>query len=215
MNAHNANPVSGSISILDACLKLYGPPHRAGHCSLDIGCGERGHALKALRPWFEAIVGADLFPPNQLEPGLATQYLQRDFGRQQKLGGFDFVHSSHVVEHVQNTGTFIENFVGSVKPSGSFCLIWPKPKHEIVGGHVHVFSVGLMLYNLVTAGVDCCNVSMFECGYSLGICGRKEMFELPPDLKYDFGDIEKLSSRFPFDAKHGFDGYRIPGVVSL
>lgn len=127
---------------------------------------------------------------------------------------FDLIFSSHTIEHNPDTEIFLKHMFSLLKPNGIFCLIWPIPKPEIVGGHVHIFNMGLMLYNIVRLGIDCRHVSMIKCGYNQAIIGKYKTFDLP-SLTYNRFEIDLLSKYFPFPAKQGFDGDNPPGVKIL
>ena len=73
------------------------------------------------------------------------------------------------------------------------------------GGHLSLWNAGLLLYNLILAGFDCRSAAVKTYDYNVSVIVRKKAAPLP-ELTYDFGDIEKLSQFFPFEAKHGFDG---------
>ncbi len=172
---------------------------------LDVGCGlgDLFYYMDSKAIEFEG-VGVDVVEEEQL---LFTgfEYLKSDFLNLHLDRKFDLVFSSHVIEHVPNTGDFLTKFFSFLKPGGYFCLIWPPPKEQVVGGHVHVFNMGLMLYNLVRMGVDCREVKMYRSGYNLAIIGRYCTFELP-DLTFNRYELEALAPYFPCPVEHGFDG---------
>ncbi|MBI2970716.1 MAG: sulfotransferase [Gammaproteobacteria bacterium] len=183
---------------------------------LDIGCGTGG-GRSVLVTSGKRVSGLDTHPAGDvavLEGYGAFTYVQCDFRKFEDERRFDAVVCSHVIEHMPDTEAFLRQALSFLKPSGIFCIIWPPPKPTIVGGHVHVFNMGLMLYNLVRLGVDCRGVDMLRCGYSLAVVGRLRWFESPP-LKNDAGDIESLSPWFPFPACQNFDGDNVPGIVDL
>lgn len=118
---------------------------------------------------------------------------------------FDLVFTSHTIEHVPDTATFLRKFFSLAHRDSHFCIIWPPPKKQIVGGHVHVFNPGLLLYNLVRCGVDCRDSRLFRSGYNLAVIGPYRLFQLPP-LTYNRYELETLKRYFPFPVKQGFDG---------
>jgi len=60
---------------------------------------------------------------------------------------------------------------------------------------------------LVLAGFDCSNYcKIIQYDYNIGIIIKKQKIELPTQLSMDTGDIELLSSYFPFEVKHNFNG---------
>ena len=183
---------------------------------LDIGCGSG----PVWRQFFEkglAVTGVDLIPKEMVmvgHPGGAANYFVGDFLDLRLPDPYDAVYSSHTIEHVPDTERFLRKFFSCLRPGGAFCLVWPPPKPEVVSGHVHVFNLGLMLYNLVRLGVDCRKVEMVRCGYCLALMGRYQSFSLP-ELTNNEGDLDRLGAYFPFQAHQGFDGDHPVGVVDL
>lgn len=93
-----------------------------------------------------------------------------------------------------------------LKDGGVLAITVPPLKREIVGGHVSLWNAGLLLYRLILAGFDCQNASVLTYGYNISVIIEKRRIDLPSDLKFANGDLEKLSDYFPFDVKQGFDG---------
>lgn len=183
---------------------------------LDIGCGS-GPVWRQFFDKGMTVTGVDLVPKDVVmagHPGHAVNYLVGDFLEVQLPDTYDAVYSSHTIEHVPDTERFLRRFFSYLRPGGAFCLIWPPPKPEVVSGHVHVFNLGLMLYNLVRLGVDCRKVEMVRCGYCLALMGRYQRFSLP-ELTHNEGDLDRLGAFFPFQAHQGFDGDHPAGVVDL
>lgn len=183
---------------------------------LDVGCGS-GPVWPIFVSMGVAVTGIDLVPTSLIRPevlGRPISYIEADFLRWQTPRRYDAVYSSHTIEHAPDTERFLTTFFEALVPGGAFCLIWPPPKPAIVSGHVHVFNVGLMLYNLVRLGVNCRNVEMVRCGYCLAVMGRYERFAVPA-LTHNEGDLDLLAPFFPFRASQGFDGDNPPGLVTL
>lgn len=120
---------------------------------------------------------------------------------------FDMIYASHVLEHIQDTGVFLRKVRKLLSPSGYFFIIVPIFKHNIVGGHVHVWNMGLLMYNLILSGFDVRNGKFTKQGYSIVGVVQAEKRKLP-QLVYDRGDIETLKQFFPDDEmfQHGFNG---------
>jgi SAM-dependent methyltransferase len=183
---------------------------------LDVGCGS-GPVWPIFVSKGVAVTGIDLVPTSLIShevDGRPITYIEADFLRWRASRRYDAVYSSHTIEHAPDTERFLTGFFGTLAPGGAFCLIWPPPKPAVVSGHVHVFNMGLMLYNLVRLGVNCRSVEMVRCGYCLAIMGRYERFQVPL-LTHNEGDLERLASFFPFRAYQGFDGDNPPGLVTL
>ena len=79
-------------------------------------------------------------------------------------------------------------------------------KHQIVGGHVSVWNAGLVMYNLILAGVSCRNAMVKQYGYNISVITSNEDVGLTK-IVFDTGDIESLSKYFPEGYnKQGFNG---------
>jgi SAM-dependent methyltransferase len=122
-----------------------------------------------------------------------------------ELPKYDCLWASHVLEHQRNVGLFLNKCFDTLKDNGIMAVTVPTSKPQIVGGHLTVWNAGLLLYNLILSGFDCSEASVKEYGYNISVVVRKRPAVLPA-LKMDFGDIEKISHYFPFQAVHGFDG---------
>lgn len=179
---------------------------------LDVGCGD-GFAFEYLKG--KKISAVDMKPPSYDEVKWPNvEYHQTELMDWTPPVLFDAMLCIHVVEHMPNTELFLKRIMSWVKTGGAWCLAFPPPKERIVGGHVHVFNMGLMLYNLVRIGIDCRKVTMVAKRYTTCIMGVKKEFKVPP-LKNGGGDIKTLSKWFPFRARHGFWGNKVPGVIKL
>jgi SAM-dependent methyltransferase len=169
---------------------------------LDVGCGNGEHTrqFREMGCDVTSIDHQKLFPEVKvMKYGMTPDdYYQKD--------GFDLVWTSHVLEHQMNTLTFLQCMKNDLKEGGWLCTTVPPLKHKIVGGHVTLWNAGLLLYNLVMAGFDCSNAKIKTYGYNISIINQKKSFELPDNLHYDIGDIEKLKPYFPPFAKQNFDG---------
>ena len=123
---------------------------------------------------------------------------------------FDAVLASHVLEHVQNTGLFLDKVYDILNDDGIFFCIVPPHKTQIVGGHVTIgWNMGILMYNLILSGFDVKEGRFKKCGYNIaGFVKKRENKKLPEDLIFDAGDIEKLADYWPNKDyfKHAFEG---------
>lgn len=104
---------------------------------------------------------------------------------------YDAIVANHVLEHIQNTGNFLTIVKLSLKKDGVFYIAVPPFKHRVVSGHVHHWTMGILMYNLVLRGFDVMNGKFIEEGYNLiGIVGLNQ--RSIPKLRHDAGDIEIL-----------------------
>jgi hypothetical protein len=109
---------------------------------------------------------------------------------------FPFVLASHVMEHQHNVGVFLGAVRHILTDDGLFMVSVPPLKHAIVGGHVSLWNMGLLIYNLTLHGFDTRNGSFLSSGYNLIACVRKSTRPLPP-LNHDRGDLEILADWWP------------------
>lgn len=166
---------------------------------LDIGCGDCLHT-----DYFKAngktVTSTDYSAkrPDVIE----GDYLSLEFNQH------GAVWCSHVLEHAPDTNTFLQKVINDCREGGVIAINVPPLKHSIVGGHVSLWNTGLLLYRLVLCGLDCSEARVGTYGYNCSVVVTKRSVELPP-LSHGNGDLEKLSSLFPFSVKQGFNGQNI------
>lgn len=164
---------------------------------LDIGCGKYQLHSNIMR-----ING--LSPQtNDFFHDCSYQGFFTDFKFKRK---FDAIWCSHVLEHVLDVQNFLIKVCSSIKDNGILAVVVPPLKHEIVGGHVNLFNVGLLFYRLILSGLDCRDAMFERYGYNIGIIVKIKRINKLPRLNYDNGDIEMLSDYFPFPVYLGFNG---------
>lgn len=137
----------------------------------------------------------DLKPPATFVGDFMSMDLQR----------YGLVWCSHVLEHQPNPNSFLKKCISHIEDDGYLAVTVPPLKHEIVGGHLTLWNAGLLLYNLIVAGLDCSKAKVKTYGYNISVVVKKSPIELPP-LKYDNGDINTLAEFFPCSVTEGFDG---------
>lgn len=119
---------------------------------------------------------------------------------------FDIVWASHVLEHQPNVNEFLRKVKFVTEDDGLIAITVPPAKGQIVSGHFSIWNSGLLLYNLVMAGLDCRNASVLQYGYNISVIVRKKEIELP-DLNYDYGDLTRLKEFFPSDLQWADDSF--------
>lgn len=109
---------------------------------------------------------------------------------------FDAVWACHVLEHQRNVGLFLDNIHNILKPEGVLFVSVPPCKQSIVGGHLTVWNMGLLLYNLVLSGFNVKEGRFKKEGYNIfGVCKKSN---IPiPKLNMDAGDLELLKEHWP------------------
>ena len=166
---------------------------------LDVGSGAGQHAAVLKANGFK-VTTVSLKPPADI----IGDFMGVDVGK------FDCVWLSHVFEHTLNPHDFLRRCYDILNERGVLAITVPPLKHNVVGGHINLFNMGVLLYRLVLAGFDCRNARVGSYGYNLSVIVEKESLALP-HLDMDCGDIEKLKSFFPVEVSQNFDG-QIPNV---
>jgi len=123
------------------------------------------------------------------------------------VGGFDVIIANHVLEHIRNTGIFLLGCNSALNDDGVLCIAVPPFKHALAGGHVHVFNMGILMYNLVLTGFNVVDGHFKKEGYNIiGIV--KPRHDKLPKLNYDKGDIDILvrNGLLPSFFRQGMNG---------
>jgi SAM-dependent methyltransferase len=168
------------------------------HSVLDIGCGDGVHT-KGFRSNDKVVTAVDY-------EARTNDVIVGDFTSMQRLGPFDLVWLSQVLEHQPNVGLFLARVHEETVEGGWVAVTVPPLKHRIVGGHVSLWNAGLLLYNLVLARFDCSNAMIKSEGYDISVILKKRTICLP-QLKHDHGDIKRLAPFLPSIAQEeGFNG---------
>lgn len=181
---------------LSLCLRLPGV-----RSVLDIGSGTGSHAA-AFRKRFDRVVTIDH------SPHLGIPDIEADFNEHEFSYRYDLVWACHVLEHQRNPGAFLSKIASVCQPGGHIAITVPPAKHDIVGGHVTIWNAGLLLYNMVLAGIDCSQAQVIRYGYNLSVIVK---YSGPVDLRdrglvMDAGDLEKLQDLFPVPMTQNTNG---------
>ncbi len=163
---------------------------------LDVGSGVGDHALIMRKS------GLDVKTVSLREPADFVG----DFLTMRLRPQFDALWACHVLEHQVNPGLFLAECRDALKDGGYLFVTVPPAKHEIVGGHVTLWNAGLLLYQLILAGLDCRHAAVGTYGYNISVIVRKGDHLALPKLDNDCGDIERLAQWFPLPVAQGFDG---------
>ena len=188
----------GMVEFLSKCKK------QNKKTVLDIGCGEKQPHSKVFRQSGLDVYTCDFFENNDYQ----GKFTEIDFEGKQ----FDAVWCAHCLEHQPDPGIFLRTINKILKDDGLLCITVPPLKHNIVGGHLTLWNIGLLYYNLILAGFDCSKGIHSQYKYNLSIIVNKNKITNFPRLNYDTGDIETLSKYFPFEASQGFDGNLLPNT---
>ena len=111
---------------------------------------------------------------------------------------YDVVWASHVLEHQPNTQQFLKKVHRIIKPGGVAAVTVPPMKTELVGGHLSLWTPGLLAYHMVLAGFDCRSAPLKRYRYNISIIAKKPKVPVTlPPLDWDSGDINRVSAWMP------------------
>ena len=125
------------------------------------------------------------------------------------LPQFDCIWCSHVLEHVLDVHSFLVMLRKLCKRNGILAITVPPTKNALVGGHVSLWTSGLLLYRLVLAGWDCHQAQAKKYGYNISVIVRRKVIRRLPGLHYDSGDIKRLLKYLPAKMREGMNGQEI------
>jgi len=177
---------------------------------LDIGCGPQKHA-RVFRNCGKNVTTIDMVEKHK------PTILGNIIDQQNEIpdNHFDCIWASHVLEHQPNSAEFLGVLKRKLKHNGILAITVPPLKHQIVGGHVSLWNMGLLFYNLVAVGFDCNKAIGTTYSYDISIIVRKKDIDWNEDrireldlkvstvnektgvLTADGGDFYKLKNYFP------------------
>lgn len=183
---------------------------------LDIGCGSGQHS-EIFKEYGKKVTAIDYgqskyYKNNQLTD---IDIIEDDFNywcsynwEKGKDLAFDCIWASHVLEHQSDLDSFFLNLrwlsfnkEKMINKKGMIVAITVPPKKDlVVSGHLSIWNAGLLLYNLVSHGIDCRNAKILEYGYNISVIFQIEDIYINskmPKLNYDSGDLLKLKEFFP------------------
>ena len=111
----------------------------------------------------------------------------------------------HVLEHQTDIGLFLRKISDDVVDNGIICITVPPAKDAIVGGHLSIWNAGLLIYNLVMAGIDCSDAMIKTYGYNVSVIVKNKRFHLP-HLYSETNELVTLKPFFPKCVKLKYSG---------
>ena len=142
------------------------------------------------------------------ESKAAMEVVHVDFNRFVPPQRFALVWASHVLEHQRNVGMFIENLIECCAEDGHVCITVPDPHRTLWGGHLTLWSPGLLAYNIALCGVDLSTSRLIRGTNEFSILFTPKRIQLPATLAYDSGDLELLSPFLPARMSENSDPWR-------
>jgi SAM-dependent methyltransferase len=160
----------------------------SGLC-LDVGCGVGRH-MDAMGEAgvFSGLHGLDLRPTG---PAVGeSAYFSGPLEDQSFDATYDAIWCSHVLEHTQTPGPFLNALRTALRPGGVLCIVVPPLRHHVTVGHVNLFNGGTLMLNLLKAGFDCSQIRLRRKGYNIAAivtrrdCPEREDFGTDPVTSY-------------------------------
>jgi SAM-dependent methyltransferase len=187
---------------LDRCIEL--KPKSV----LDVGSGGGQHA-KAFHANGAAVTcvdfGTSIYAQERLEQS-GIRLIETNFLIWECKERFDLVWASHVLEHQRNPGQFIEKLISLCNPGGHVAIIVPTPHRRLWGGHLTLWTPGLLAYNVAMACIDLSDCTI-EYGYrETWLLFSPKKIELPR-LTYDKNDLELLAPYLPKGFRENTDAW--------
>jgi SAM-dependent methyltransferase len=175
---------------------------------LDVGSGGGEHA-KAFADAGKQVTcvdfGASIYAKTAATPE-GFQVIHGDFNAMEIEGLFDLVWCSHVLEHQMNAGLFLRKLHACCAPGGWVCITLPVCHRALWGGHVSLWTPGLLAYNLALTETDISAARLIHGRREFSMLYQPKAASLPP-LTYDSGDITALAPLLPDWCREGADGW--------
>lgn len=185
---------------LEKCLAL------EAKSMIDVGSGRGEHICRFLKKGWR-VTSVDLQKSDLVvaeEFRSSYTHISADINNVDLESQFDLVWSSHCLEHQLNANSFIRNLFELCKADGVLAITVPFPHRRLLGGHVSMWTPGLLLYHCVLAGINCVDAEVLLGDFEFTVLICKIEAKLPK-LNYDKGDIQKLKEFLPVNYFEGGD----------
>ena len=165
---------------------------------LDVGSGGGHHARQFADAGCDVLCvdfGTSVYAQDEVAGGVRVEHV--DFNRFEPSAKFDLVWASHVVEHQRNVGAFIERLIKCCASDGQVCITVPDPHRNLWGGHLTLWTPGLLAYNVVLCGVDISDADLVRGSGEFSLIFSPKRMPLPAGLTFDYGDLDQLAPFLP------------------
>ncbi len=170
---------------------------------LDVGCGEGIHSSIFLQHGKEvtALDYGQSFYFQKNRKDNRMELIVADINKFESSKSYDLVWCSHVLEHQLNPHSFLCKLHALVKEDGILAITVPPLNTQdfVQGGHISLWTAGILLYHLVLAGFDCSNAHIKQYGENISIVVEKHSVSVMDKLDYDRGDIRKIKQYLPLE----------------
>ena len=120
---------------------------------------------------------------------------------------YELIWASHIFEHQENVGKFINKLIKLCSKNGKIAITVPYPHRHIWGGHLSIWTPGLLIYNIVIQGIDMSNAKLLYGYKEFSVIFSPNFKDLPKDLSFDKGDVQKLKKFFPSKFSENSDSW--------
>lgn len=167
---------------------------------LDIGCGKGEHTKRFIEEnKIVTAIDIDYRKSEYFYHNKNVNVIIDDFNQYPFNQKFDCVWACHILEHQLNVNMFLKKIFNILNDEGILAITVPPAKLNVVGGHVSMWSAGLLIYNLVLAGFNCSEAIVGQYDDDISVIVKKSAVpeEIFLALSYDVGDIRILRPFFP------------------
>jgi SAM-dependent methyltransferase len=119
---------------------------------------------------------------------------------------YDLVWSSHTLEHQPNVGLFLAKLNAFCRDGGWVCVTVPVCHRAMWGGHLTLWTPGLLAYNLALTGIDLSAAELIHGRREFSLLFQPTPAALPT-LAFDSGDIAALGPLLPSWCREGEDSW--------
>lgn len=176
---------------------------------LDVGSGSGSHAIEFIKVGSKVDCidfGTSIYAKKSDEN---LNVIHEDFNNYHTNKTYDLIWASHVLEHQQNVGLFLKKIIQLCTEGGYVCITVPTPHRHLWGGHLTLWSPGLLAYNICLCGVNIRDAKFIKGDDEFSIFFKKVSANLPNELTFDNGDLIKLSSLMPKNFYENSDPWNV------
>lgn len=165
---------------------------------IDVGAGGTDHKFLFTMYGGGEVYTNDIKGKGQYNyPG---DFMHIDFDRK-----FHIVYASNIIEHMKNTGMFIEKLFNICDDDGYVAIVVPRPHlNRLLSGHINIYTPVTLLYNIVTSGYDCSDARVCNGVYEKSIIVKKQPIR-DKNFTYRTGVVDgvnTISKYFPWKVSH-------------
>lgn len=126
-----------------------------------------------------------------------VEVIKVDFNEYKSEKRYDLVWASHVLEHQRNVGRFLEKLIEACADNGHVCITVPDMHRLLFGGHLSLWTPGLLAYNVLLCGIDLSEAVFIRGNGEFSLLFNPKRIALPSELTFDNGDLRLLSKYLP------------------